>query len=129
MRVSLMTARIIPVYVDALLAKVGVLLPLTYAFTRWTLPRVAGIGRLLSGPFEPLGMDAFIVAGLVFVAVSGLKVLAAYWLGQGRQDGAVLELTLLSLSAIFWYGFAVPFRPVFGLPEVVLRVMVWSRLH
>jgi hypothetical protein len=128
-RTSLMTALIGLVYVDGFLGTVGVLLPLYYAFTRRALPRVAGIGRLLSGPFERLGMDAFIVAGLVFVVVSGLKVLAAYWLGQGRLDGAILQLILLSLSAIFWYGFAVPFGPVFGIPQVVLLALVWSRLH
>jgi len=129
MRASLMTALIILVYVDAVLGTVGILLPLAYAFKRRALPRVPLIGRLVSGPFERLGMDAFIVAGLVFVVVSGLKVLAAYWLGQSRLDGAVLQLVLLSLSAIFWYGFAVPFGPVFGLPQVVLVAMVWSSLH
>jgi hypothetical protein len=114
-----MTALTILIYIDAILGTVGVLLPLSYAFKHRALPRVPLIGRLLSGPFERLGMDAFIVAGLVFV-VSGLKVLAAYWLGQARLDGAVLQLILLSLSAIFWYGFAVPFGPVFGLPQLVL---------
>jgi hypothetical protein len=128
-RTPLMTALTILIYIDAILGTVGVLLPLSYAFKRRTLPRVPLIGRLLSGPFERLGMDAFIVPVLVFVVVSGLKVLSAYWLGQGRQDGAVLELVLLSLSAIFWYGFAVPFGPVFGLPQVVLLAMVWSSLQ
>jgi hypothetical protein len=129
MRTSLMTALTILVYVDAFVGTVGILLPLYYAFSRRALPRVAGIGRLLSGPFERLGMDAFIVVGLMFVVISGLKVLAAYWLGQSRLDGAILELILLSLSAIFWYGFAVPFGPVFGLPQLVLLAMVWSSLH
>ena len=129
MGASLMKALITLISIDAFLGTVGILLPLSYAFTRRALPRVPVIGRLLSGPFERLGMDAFIVAGLVFVVVSGLKVLAAYWLGQGRLDGAVLVLVLLGLSAIFWYGFAVPFGPVFGLPQVVLVAMVWSSLH
>jgi hypothetical protein len=128
-RNTLMVALITLVYIDAFLGTVGILLPLSYAFKRRTLPRVPVIGRLLSGPFERLGMDAFIVAGLMFVVISGLKVLAVFWLGQARLDGAVLELILLGLSAIFWYGFAVPFGPVFGLPQLVLLALVWGSLH
>ena len=128
MRTSLMPALNILIYIDAFLGTVGILLPLYYAFKRGALPRVPVIGRLLSGPFEALGMEAFIVAGLMFVVVSGLKVLAAYWLGQSRLDGAILELILLGVSAIFWYGFAVPFGPVFGLPQVVLLAMTWGSL-
>lgn len=124
-----MTGLLVLISIDAFLGTVGILLPLYYAFKRRTLPRVRVIGRLLSGPFEALGLEALIVAGLLFVVVSGLKVLAAYWLGQGRLDGAVLELILLGLSAIFWYGFAVPFGPVFGLPQLVLLAMTWSSLR
>lgn len=129
MRTPLMTALTILIYIDALLGTVGVLRPLSYAFKRRTLPRMPLIGRLLSGPFERLGMDACIVAGLVFVVVSSFKVWAAYWLGKSRLDGAVLELILLGLSASFWHGFAVPFGPVFGLPQVGLLAMAWSGLH
>lgn len=46
-------------------------------------------------------MDAFVVAGLVFVAVSALQILAAYGLWNARLDGPVLELILLGLSACF----------------------------
>jgi hypothetical protein len=116
------------VYATAFTWTIGTLLPLYYAFTRGSLPRVAGI-RLLSGPFERLGMDAFIVAGLVYVVVSGLRLLAAYWLWAGRRDGAVLDLVLVGLSLPFWYGFALPFGPIGGVVEVVLLVFAWSSLR
>jgi hypothetical protein len=74
-------------------------------------------------------MDALIVAGIVFVVVSGLKIMAAYWLWNSRLDGAVLELILLGLSAIFWYGFALPLGPLGGITQVVLLALVWSTLH
>jgi hypothetical protein len=125
---SLQTALVILVVVDGLGWAFGVLTPLYYALKRGELPRVAGI-RLLSGPFEQLGIQGLMVAGLVFVVVSALKLLAAYWLGQSRLDGAVLELILLGLSAIFWYGFALPFGPVTGLPQLVLLALVWGSLH
>jgi hypothetical protein len=103
-------------------------IPLYLLFTRGSLPRVGPI-ILLDGRFHRLGDGAFIAAGLVFVAVSALRVLSAYWLLLGRLDGAVLELILLGLSAIFWYGFELPLGPIFGIIEVVLLVLVWGTLR
>ena len=74
-------------YFDAFAWGVGVVPTLYYAFTYKVLPTVAGI-RLLAGPFESLGIDALIVAGIVFVSFSSLKVLAAYWLWHCRKDGS-----------------------------------------
>jgi hypothetical protein len=128
MRSSTLTILSVVVFLDAFGWALAVLPTLYYALTRRSLPTVAGI-RLLSGPFERLGLDGLIVAGLVYVAVSGLKILAGYWLWQGRLDGAVLELILLGLSAIFWYGFALPFGPPLGLIQVVLLALVWGTLR
>jgi hypothetical protein len=117
------------VFVDGVGFLVGFLLPLYYAFTRRVYPVAASIHLLDGGPFKALGMNAVLVTGLVFVAVSGLKVLALYWLWGSRRDGAVLELILLGLSAIFWYGFALPFGPPLGVTQVVLLMLVWRTLH
>jgi hypothetical protein len=107
---------------------IGVIPTLYYASAHRALPRLGGI-RLLSGPFEALGIDALIVAGLMFVVVSALKFMAAYWLRNSRLEGAILELILLGLSAIFWYGFALPFGPLVGVPQVVLLALVWNTLR
>src|SRR5262249_40535245 len=123
MHPPLTTALTVLVCVDGFIWIVGVIPTLYYAFTHRALPRLAGI-RLLGGPFEALGIDALIVAGLVYVVVSGLKFLAAYWLWNSRLDGAILELVLLGLSAIFWYGFALPLGPLLGIIQVVLLVLV-----
>ena len=114
-------------YFDAFSWGVGVVPTLYYAFTFKVLPTVVGI-RLLAGPFESLGIDALIVAGIVFVFVSTLKVLAAYWLWNRRRDGAVLGLVLIWPSAIFWYGFALPLGPLLGMTELVLLIFVWRTL-
>jgi hypothetical protein len=84
--------------------------------------------RLLGGPFEILGLDALIVAGIGYIMVSGLKILAGYCLWGGRADGAVLEMILLGLSAIFWYGFALPIGPLLGVIQVVLLALTWRTL-
>ena len=127
MSTSLTTVLSIVVYIDAFMWLVGMVPTLYYALTQKRLPTLAGI-RLLGGPFEKLGMDALIAAGIGYVIVSALKILAAYWLGQSRQDGAVLEMILLGLSAIFWYGFELPLGPIFGIIQVVLLAFAWKAL-
>ncbi|MCA9867283.1 MAG: hypothetical protein KC410_12410 [Anaerolineales bacterium] len=84
--------------------------------------------RFLSGPIEALGIEAVIVTGIVFVVVSGLKLLAAYWLWHARMDGAILELILLGLSALFWYAFELPFGPLGGLISIILLALAWPSL-
>ena len=59
----------------------------------------------------------------------GVKILAAHWLWNSRMDGAVFELILLGLSAIFWYGLALPLGPLLGIIEVVLLALAWGSLH
>jgi hypothetical protein len=127
MRTRLSTALSILIIFDGVSWALGALPALYYAFTRHDLPTVAGI-KLLNGPFAKLGLEGFIVAGLMFVVVSGFKLLAAYWIWHSRKDGAVLQLILLGLSTIFWYGFALPLGPIEGIAEVVLLVMVWKGL-
>ena len=128
MHTSLTTVLSVVVYIDAFGWLIGVIPTLYYAFSHRTLPTVGGI-RLLGGPFETLGIEALIVAGIVYVVVSALKIMAAYWLWNSRKDGAVLELILLSLSIVFWYGFALPFGPPLGITQVVLLALVWRTLH
>lgn len=125
---TLRPALVVLIYLTGLGWSIGSLIPLYLLFTRGALPRV-GPMTLLGGRFDRLGDGAFIAAGLVFVVVSALRVLAGHWLSLGRLDGAVLELILLGLSAIFWYGFELPLGPIFGIAEVVLLVLVWGALR
>ena len=127
MRKPLRTVVSILFYFDAFAWSIGVVPTLYYAFARGSLPTVAGI-RLMGGPFESLGLDALIVMGIIFVVVSAMKFLAAYWLWQSRKDGAVLGLILLGLSPIFWYGFALPLGPLLGIAQLVLLMLVWKTL-
>jgi hypothetical protein len=126
-RTPLVTAASVLLCFDAFAWSVGVVPTLYYAFVYKTLPTVLGI-RLMGGPFESLGIDALVVAGIVFVAVSVFKVLAAYWLWNRRKDGAVLGLVLIWPSAIFWYGFALPLGPLLGIAEVILLIVIWRTL-
>lgn len=115
----------IVVFIDAFAWLIGVVPTLYYAFSRGRLPTLGGI-TLLGGPFERLGLNVLIVAGIGYLIVSGLKILAGYWLWGARMDGAVLELILLGLSVIFWYGFALPLGPLLGVIQVILLALAWG---
>ncbi|MBI4926688.1 MAG: hypothetical protein HY835_02905 [Anaerolineae bacterium] len=125
MKDPLVTALTLFMVFDALGWAFGVLPVLRYALIHGDLPRTFGF-RALSGPFEALGINGLVVAGILFVVISLLKLLAAYWTWGHRMDGPVLQLILLSISAIFWYGFALPFGPPVGLIQVVLIVLSWK---
>lgn len=127
MRTPLITALTLVVIFDALMWAFSILPTLKYAQIHRELPTIRGI-RLLAGPMEAFGIEAVIVTGIMFVVVSGLKLLAAYWLWHVRLDGAVLQIILLCLSAIFWYAFELPFGPVGGLIQIVLVALVWNNL-
>ena len=102
MRTPLVTTLTFVVIFDALAWIFGVLPVLKYLLTHRTLPIVGGI-RLLGGPVEALGIEGLIVTGIVFVVVSALKFMAAYWLWNARLDGAILELILLArFRATLW---------------------------
>ena len=128
MRPPLMTALIVLLLFEAAISTFGVAVILRYALVNKSLPSFFGLFRMLAGPFEALGIEGLINAGLVFIAISALKYLSAYWLWNGRLDGAVLQLILLAVSAIYWYGFAVPYGLVLGVPQFILIALVWKDL-
>jgi hypothetical protein len=128
MRTPLTTALSIVVFFDAFAWLVGTVPTRYYAFSQGHLPTFGSI-RLMGGPFEKLGIEALIVAGIGYIIVSALKILAAYWLWNSRRDGAVIELILLGLSAIFWYGFALPLGPLLGIIQGVLLAPAWGSLR
>ena len=127
MRISAVTILSVIVFIDAFMWIIGVVPTLYYAFTQGHLPTFGGM-KLLGGPFEKLGLEALIVAGIGYIIVCALNILAAYWLWNSKMDGAVLELILLGLSVIFWYGFALPLGPLLGIIQVVLMALAWRFL-
>ena len=125
MHTSLIKVLVIVVVVDALGWGLGILPALQYALVHGSLrTTIFGI-RGLSGPFEALGIGPLVVAGLLFVAVSAMKLLAAYWIWNMKMDDLILELILLGLSMLFWYGFALPLAPIAGIAQIVLIALAW----
>lgn len=125
MRTPLVTALTILILFDALSWSLGSLYALRHAFIHHDLPTISFF-KALAGPFLALGLNNLIVAGLLFVAISAMKILAAYWIWHTRMDGVVLQLILLGLSTIFWYGFDLPLGWLEGAGELVLIILTWN---
>jgi hypothetical protein len=73
--------------------------------------------------------DGVLVA--LMLGFLGLTLVAAWsaWLiWRGRSVGAVLNLTLLPVEAVFWAGFALPVPWVIGLARAALVLLAWRSL-
>jgi hypothetical protein len=84
--------------------------------------------RGLAGPFEVLGIDGIILLALLFSAINLLFILAGYWLWKSERNGGILAFSLLAVSAVFWWGFGLPFPPVAGLLLAGLLATGWKSL-
>lgn len=111
------------IVIYGLIGSLGNLPVLKYMLDHRAYPTIFGGITALAGPFEPLGIEAMFVTGLVFSVVSGLCLLAAYWIWKLRMDGVVFVLILLGLSIPFWYGFAIPYGPILGFLILLLLVV------
>jgi hypothetical protein len=90
---------------------------------------ILGQIRALSGPFEALGMGMMITLAVLFLVINLLHLLAGIWLWKSQRKGGTLEISLLGLSVVFWFGFALPIPPVVGLLEAGLLAAGWKSLN
>ena len=81
------------------------------------------------GPFERVGIQTTVPLLFAFLLVCVLEGVAGWLLWNGTRVGAILSLMLLPVGAIFWWGFALPFPPVFAVARTVLIALSWRQLH
>ena len=80
------------------------------------------------GPFERYGLQTTVPLLAGFLSVCTLEGLAGWLVWRGRRSGAILSLILLPAGAVYWWGFALPFPPVFAIARTPLILLSWSRL-
>ena len=93
------------------------------------LPSLWGLFDLYAGPWSSQSADDRVVTLLVVYAGVVLVAVGSGWLlWRMRRAGAVLNLALLPVEAVFWVGFALPIPWVFGIARAALVVAAWPEL-
>ena len=93
------------------------------------IPLVMGFPAYGHGPLERAGIATTVPLACAFLAVCVLELVAAWFLWHGAKTGAILSLALIPAGALFWWGFALPFPPIFALARTVLLLTSWRSLR
>ena len=93
------------------------------------IPYVLGFPAYGRGPFERVGIPTTVPLLTWFLVVCLLEGVAGRLLWSGYRTGAILALVLLPFGAMYWWGFALPFGPVFAIVRTVLIVAGWGSLR
>jgi hypothetical protein len=104
------------------------LLTIRNLLTGRDLPVVMGFRAFGGGSFERAGTQTMSALLAVFFIVCILDCIAGWLLWSGHRSGAILSLILVPVGAVFWWGFALPFPPIFAVVRTLLIVLSWRVL-
>jgi hypothetical protein len=93
------------------------------------IPYIMGQPAYGKGPFEGVGIPTTVPLLAAFLLICILEGVAGWLLWGGHKEGATLALVLVPAGAIFWWGFALPFPPIFALVRTILIVLSWQSLR
>ena len=100
-----------------------------YVLRNGQLPSFYGLFEMYGGPWSASVSDnTFVVLLLLFGAATLVAACSAWLLWQRQRIGAVLNLAVLPVEAVFWIGFALPLPWVTGVARVVLCAVAWNAL-
>jgi hypothetical protein len=93
------------------------------------LPSLWGMFDMYAGPWSSrLTDDRMIALLLVYFGLALAAVLSGWLLWEMRKTGAMLNLGLLPVEAVFWIGFALPVPWLFGIARLALVSLAWPEL-
>lgn len=96
------------------------------------LPSFFGLFDMYAGPWSSrYSIERLRVLLLAFLGVTVLSALSGWLLWTRRKAGAVMNLALLPVEAVFWIGFALPLPWLSGVARAallgkLLRAPHWS---
>src|SRR5688572_135379 len=93
------------------------------------IPIVMGFPAYGRGPFERMGIPTTVPLLAAFLLVCIFEAVAGVLLWNSERSGAILALVLLPVGAVFWWGFALPFPPMFAFIWTILIVLGWQGLQ
>ncbi len=87
-----------------------------YLHKRGTLPWFEDLFPMYGGPWSSrLDINTFTAALVAFLVVTLVASWTGWLLWRGSTRGALANLALLPIEAVFWFGFALPFPFVGGV--------------
>ena len=93
------------------------------------LPSLWGLFDMYAGPWSSrFADDRLIALLLVYAGLVTAAVVSGGLLWRRRKPGAVLNLGLIPVEAVFWIGFALPGPWLFGAARVALVCLAWPEL-
>ena len=93
------------------------------------LPSMWGLFDMYAGHWSSqFADDRMIVALLVYFGLVLAAVFSGWLLWQRRKAGAVLNLGLVPVEVVFWFGFALPVPWLFAIARVALVSLAWPEL-
>lgn len=105
------TARAAAIVTWSYAAGFGLPAPLVanYLLTHGRLPSFFGLFDMYKGRWSAWASPRqFSILLIAFLAVCGAVGVSGWLLWRGRRAGAILNLALLPVEAVFWIGFALP---------------------
>jgi hypothetical protein len=93
------------------------------------VPLVLGYPSYGGGGFERVGIATTVPLLVAFLVVLGLEIVVGWWLWQGSRTAAGFALALLVPSAVFWWGFDLPFPPIIAAIRTLLILLAWGGLR
>jgi len=100
-----------------------------YLLSRGRLPTFFDLFPMYGGPwYSQLDRDKFVAMLGAFLGVTGVAAWSARSVWHGRKAGAVVNVALLPVEAIFWVGFALPLPWLNGIARAGLLATAWKSL-
>lgn len=125
------TARAAAIVTWAYAAGFGLAAPpvAVYLIREGHLPSFLGLFDCYAGPWsESTDQRTFVVLLLAFLGINAVAAWSGWLIWRGRRSGAVLNLALLPVEAIFWVGFALPIPWLCGAVRAGLLAAAWKSL-
>jgi hypothetical protein len=100
-----------------------------YLLSRGRLLTFFDLFPMYGGPwYSRLDRHRFVAMLAAFLGVTGVAAWSARSVWHGRKAGAVVNLALLPVEAIFWVGFALPLPWLNGIARAGLLATAWKSL-
>ena len=100
-----------------------------YLLAHGRLPTFVNLFEMYGGPWSArVDKESFIALLAVFSAGTAVTSWSGWLLWRGRKSGAVLNLALIPVEAVFWLGFALPLPWLAAVARTALVAASWSSL-